>query len=78
MNTSDFASKEFVPEIDMKARIRLMKSKNQAVKKNPNLFLSETRLCIRNLPKDYTAKSLRALINEQIIAWSATLNEEKR
>jgi hypothetical protein len=43
VTTKDFVHGP-VSESDMQTRIRLFKEKQEAVKKNPNLFVSQTRM----------------------------------
>lgn len=47
-----------VSEPEMETRIRLWKEKQTAMKKNPNLFVSKTRLCFRHLDKRIDEKGL--------------------
>ena len=62
----------------MDLRVRLFKSKQQALKKNPNLFISETRLCIRNIPKKFKESDVRTIIEHYLEEWKHTLSHEFR
>lgn len=60
-------------------RKHLLSEKEQALKKSSNLFVSNTRMTIRHLPKrDFFEKELKELILMVIDEWSKTLNEEQR
>lgn len=50
LNTKELQLDGNISEIDMRTRTRLYQSKTKALKKNPNLFVSSTRICVRNLP----------------------------
>ena len=78
LNTKDFAQPGEVSKIDMDARIRLFTEKQRALKKNPNLFISETRLCVRNLPRKYTEKELKTIIQHFLEEWKHSLTHDER
>ena len=78
LNKQDFIEKEHIPEPDMQTRVRLYRSKNAAVKKNPNLFISSTRLCIRNLPKKFEEKDVWTLVSHFVEMWKESLPFEER
>jgi len=61
----------------MQLRLRLYRSKRDAMKKNPNLFISTTRLCLRNLPKNFTEQEVKTLISHYLEEWKHTLKEEE-
>lgn len=65
-----------VGEEDMETRIRLYKEKQQALKKNPNLFVSKTRMCIRNLHKKMDEKALAEFCAGFRDDWKETLTPE--
>jgi len=69
-NIDDFENQEISPA-DMKRREKFLEDKENSLKSNPNLFVSKTRLTIRNLPKkSFDEKELKTLfinvINEKI------------
>jgi nucleolar protein 4 len=78
LNTKDFKEEGRVSELDMKARIRLSKSKREALKKNPNLFISKTRICVRNLPKKFVEADFKTLIEHYLEQWKNSLTFEFR
>lgn len=54
----------------MQQRQRLLDEKEQALKKNTNLFVSRKRISIRNLPKrDFLEKELKELMLVVIDEW---------
>lgn len=78
LNTNDFKQTERVSDEDMKLRVKLYKEKEKGLKKNPNLFISETRLCVRNLPKNYSDSELRQIIEFYLEDWKHNLTHEER
>lgn len=78
MNTVDFIEKDPVNDSDMAIRVRLFKSKQTALKKNPNLFISETRLCFRNFPKSFKETDLRTIVEHYLEEWKHGLDHEFR
>lgn len=77
MTTTNFINNE-VSESDMRIRLRLYKSKNESMKKNPNLFQSDSRLCFRNLPRTgFEEADLKAMIKEHLNTWKNSLTEEQ-
>lgn len=76
LNTKEFQLDGNISEIDMRTRTRLYQSKTKALKKNPNLFVSATRICIRNLPRTFTEKEVKELITHFIEEWKHTLDFE--
>ena len=65
-----------VNEEDMATRIRLYKEKLDAVKKNPNLFVSKTRMCLRNIDKRMNEKHLAEFCSTFRDDWKKTLTPE--
>jgi len=49
-------------ETELAKRMALYEWKKQKVERNPNIIISSTRLCIRQLPRTMTEKELRKLI----------------
>ncbi len=78
LNTKDFKEEDIVSKLDMDLRVKLFKSKQTALKKNPNLFISETRLCFRNLPKSFTDQDLKTILEHYLEEWKHTLSHEYR
>ena len=61
----------------MELRQRLYISKDKALKSSSNLFISKTRLQIRNLPrKEFFEKELKELMRVVAEEWSQTLTNE--
>jgi nucleolar protein 4 len=67
-----------VGDKDMENRVRLFREKQDAVKKNPNLFVSKTRMCVRNLDKRMNEKSLAEFCTSFTNDWKTTLSGEER
>lgn len=77
VTTKDFVNKG-VSEGDMEIRIRLFKEKQKALKKNPNLFVSKARMCLRHLDKRMTEKDLAIFCKSYVDDWKESLTPEKR
>jgi len=77
VTTKDFVHED-VPEIDMKARVRLFRDKQYNLKKNPNLFVSKTRLWIRNLDKRMNETELKEICKSFTDDWVETLEEKDK
>jgi RNA recognition motif-containing protein len=60
-------------------RQRLFISKDKALKASTNLFISKTRLQIRNLPRrEFFEKELKELMRVVSQEWAATLSPERK
>lgn len=68
------------PKAAMELRQRLYIAKDKALKNSTNLYISTTRLQIRNLPRrDFFEAELKELMRVVAEEWSKTLsNDEKR
>ena len=56
-------------DIDKEKRENFMASKKESFKKNPNLFTSKDRICVRNFNKEVTQEVLSNLIKEYADKW---------
>ena len=66
-------------KVAMELRHRLYVAKDQALKKSTNLYISETRLQLRNLPKrDFFEPELKEFMRVVAEEWSKTLSVEDR
>lgn len=77
VGTDDFVHGP-VGDKDMENRVRLFREKQDAVKKNPNLFVSKTRMCVRNLDRRMNEKSLAEFCTSFTNDWKTTLSGEER
>jgi len=77
VTTKEFVH-EGVSEKEMETRIRLFKKKQDSIKKNPNLFVSKTRLCMRELDRRMDEKSFAEFITSFVNDWKETLSFEDR
>lgn len=59
-----------LPAKDMEIREKSYKQRVEQIKKNPSLFLSMTRLAIRNLPRAMTDKTLKALARKAVVEFA--------
>ena len=57
----DSAAEQGVSELDMKKRKQAMEDKKKKLK-SLNMFVSTTRLCVRNMPATYTENDLKKLM----------------
>lgn len=75
-------TKEFVhtgvSQTDMDTRVRLFKEKQKSLKNNPNLFISKTRLCIRNIDKRMNEKQLNEFCMSFCNDWKETLPADQQ
>lgn len=76
VTTKDFVHSG-VSDSDMETRIRLFKEKQNSIKKNPNLFVSKTRMCVRNLDRRMDEKALKEFCNSFMNDWKDTLTPEE-
>ena len=75
-------TKEFVhtgvSQGDMDTRIRLFQEKQKAMKKNPNLFISKTRLHIRNIDKRMNEDNFREFCMSFCQDWKEALSTQEQ
>jgi nucleolar protein 4 len=62
----------------METRVRLFREKQDSVKKNPNLFVSKTRMCVRNLDIRMGEKSLAEFCSSFTSDWKDTLSADEQ
>lgn len=55
---------------EMKMREDSLRQRQNLVKNNPSLHLSLTRLSIRNLPRSFSSKALKALAREAVVGYA--------
>lgn len=77
INTKDFINGP-VSDSDMEIRIRLWKEKQNSIKKNPNLFVSKTRMCIRHLLRSMDEKNLAQFCSAFVQNWKDSLNVKEK
>ena len=63
---------------ELRMREQNLLQRQKMVKDNPSLFLSLTRLSIRNLPKHFTAKDLKALAREAVVGFAKNVKAGQR
>lgn len=63
---------------DMEIREKSYSLRVEQIKKNPSLFLSMTRLAIRNLPRAMTDKTLKALARKAVVEFAKEVKEGVR
>ncbi|KAL3230538.1 Nucleolar protein 4 [Nakaseomyces bracarensis] len=63
---------------DMEIREKSYNLRVEQIKKNPSLFLSLTRLAIRNLPRAMTDKSLKALARKAVVEFAKEVKQGVR
>jgi nucleolar protein 4 len=76
VTTKDFVHTG-VSDRDMEDRVRLFKEKQASVKKNPNLFVSKNRMCVRNLDKRMNEKTLSEFCASFTADWKETLGQKE-
>ena len=62
---------------EIEKRLEYARSKSQKLKKNPNIFVSRTRILIRNLPKSLTSQELKSAIRLFILQFAPELDKKK-
>jgi nucleolar protein 4 len=67
-----------LPEIEITKRLQSHDLRKRQLEKNPSLFISKTRLAIRNMPYDWTDKELRTLAREAVPNFKREAKEGKR
>jgi RNA recognition motif-containing protein len=78
LNESNWIHQEPISKQQFELRQRLYIAKDQALKKSVNLFVSKTRLQIRNLPRrDFFEKELKELMKVVAAEWAKTLDAQK-
>jgi len=63
-------------QLDVQMRLRAARLKKEKLK-NPNVFLSKTRIVIRNLPKDCDDKRLKRVAIEWLMTRHPEANRKK-
>ena len=63
---------------EIRMREQNMKQRQMTVRNNPSLFLSLTRLSIRNLARQTTAKDLKALARQAVVGFAKDVKEGRR
>ena len=78
LNESNWINQDPVPtKAIMEQREKLYVSKQKALKASTNLFISKTRIQMRNLPRrDFYEKELKELMRVVAEEWSKTLTPE--
>lgn len=79
LNESNWINQDPVPtKAIMEQREKLYVSKQKALKASTNLFISKTRIQMRNLPRrDFYEKELKELMRVVAEEWSKTLTPEE-
>lgn len=77
--TSWIHSKPALTKAGLELRQRLYTSKDKALKASTNLYVSKTRLQMRNLPrKEFFEAELKELMKVVATEWSNTLSKEEK
>lgn len=63
---------------EVKMREDSAMQRKKLIQNNPSLHLSLTRLSIRNLPRSFTSKELKALAREAVVGFAKDVKEGKR
>lgn len=63
---------------EIKIRDQSAAQRKKQVQSNPSLHLSLTRLAVRNLPREMTAKDLKALARQAVVGFASDVKEGKR
>ncbi|EMR10401.1 hypothetical protein PNEG_01116 [Pneumocystis murina B123] len=69
---------ELLSEADRNMRNQSLTQRKKLLEKNPSLYISLTRLSIRNIPKDISDKDLKALAREACVNFAKEVKENKR
>ncbi|QSL65514.1 hypothetical protein MERGE_002827 [Pneumocystis wakefieldiae] len=69
---------ELLSETDRNMRNQSLIQRKKLLEKNPSLYISLTRLSIRNIPKDISDKELKALAREACLNFAKEVKENKR
>lgn len=67
-----------LPASEIQMREASAKQRKKMIESNPSLHLSLTRLAIRNIPRNMTAKDLKALAREAVVGFAKDVKEGKR
>ncbi|KAL8370466.1 hypothetical protein RB595_000709 [Gaeumannomyces hyphopodioides] len=67
-----------LPASEIQMREASAKQRKKMIESNPSLHLSLTRLAIRNIPRNTTAKDLKALAREAVVGFAKDVKEGKR
>jgi RNA recognition motif-containing protein len=77
LNEETWIHKDAIPKSMMEARQRMNVAKQKALKNSTNLFVSKTRLHIRNLPRrEFYEPELKELMRVVADEWGKTLSEQ--
>ncbi|KAK1769291.1 hypothetical protein QBC33DRAFT_350113 [Phialemonium atrogriseum] len=63
---------------EIKLRETSEKQRKKMIQSNPSLHLSLTRLAIRNIPREVTAKDLKALARQAVVGFAKDVKEGRR
>ena len=63
---------------EVKLREASEKQRKKLIQSNPSLHLSLTRLAIRNIPREITAKDLKALARQAVVGFATDVKEGRR
>ena len=63
---------------ELRMREDSAKQRQSLMKSNPSLYLSLTRLSVRNVPRHVTSKDLKALAREAVVGFAKEVKEQKR
>lgn len=63
---------------EVKLREASEKQRKKLIQSNPSLHLSLTRLAIRNIPRELTAKDLKALARQAVVGFAKDVKEGRR
>lgn len=69
---------ELLNETDRNMRNQSLNQRKKLLEKNPSLYISLTRLSVRNIPKDISDKDLKALAREACVNFAKEVKENKR
>ncbi|KAG4304455.1 hypothetical protein PORY_002165 [Pneumocystis oryctolagi] len=65
-------------ETELSMRNQSLTQRKKLLEKNPSLYISLTRLAVRNIPKDISDKELKALAREACVNFAKEVRENKR
>ena len=79
LNEDAWIHKDPLPKAMAEMRQRLHVAKQRALKASTNLFISKTRLQMRNLPRrEFFEAELKELMNVVAAEWAKTLKANRR
>ena len=62
---------------EIEKRVEYAREKNMKLKKNPNIFVSKTRVLMRNIPKAVDEKQLKATIRDFLLKFDPEIAKKK-